>query len=128
VVVSPFGPVKVKTLPVLASKVLVSECPRALVVLTGNLPSVEYSTDVLLPYFEDEQRYFVTTEYDAIGRLISTTKPADEGKTATSSTSYNGLSTTTTNAPGHQKTTTLWSPCRQSLRRSGWHQFSTTHS
>jgi hypothetical protein len=29
-----------------------------------------------LPYFEDEQRYFVTTEYDAIGRLISTTKPA----------------------------------------------------
>jgi hypothetical protein len=48
VVVSPFGPVKVKTLPVLVSKVLVSECPRALVVLTGNLPSVEYSTDVLL--------------------------------------------------------------------------------
>jgi hypothetical protein len=43
-----FGPVKVKTLPVLASKVLVSECPRALVVLTGNLPSVEYSTVVLL--------------------------------------------------------------------------------
>jgi hypothetical protein len=40
--------VKVKTLPVLVSKVLVSECPRALVVLTGNLPSVEYSTDVLL--------------------------------------------------------------------------------
>jgi YD repeat-containing protein len=35
---TPFGPVKVKTLPVLASKVLVSECPRALVVLTGNLP------------------------------------------------------------------------------------------
>jgi hypothetical protein len=48
VVVSPFGPVKVKTLPVLASKVLVSECSRALLVLTGNLPSVEYSTDVLL--------------------------------------------------------------------------------
>jgi hypothetical protein len=41
VVVSPFGPVKVKTLPVLASKVLVSECPRALVVLTGNLLSIE---------------------------------------------------------------------------------------
>jgi hypothetical protein len=40
-------------------------------------------------------------EYDAIGRLISTTKPADEGKTATSSTSYNGLSTTTTNASTH---------------------------
>jgi hypothetical protein len=59
-----------------------------------------------LPYFEDEQRYFVTTEYDAIGRLISTTKPSDEGKTATSSTSYNGLSTTTTNALGHKKTTT----------------------
>ncbi|VVM18647.1 hypothetical protein BSPWISOXPB_7900 [uncultured Gammaproteobacteria bacterium] len=59
-----------------------------------------------LPYFEDEQRYFVTTEYDAIGRLISTTKPADEGKTATSSTSYNGLSTTITNALGHKKTTT----------------------
>jgi hypothetical protein len=42
------------------------------------------------------------------------TKPADEGKTATSSTSYNGLSTTTTNALGHQKTTTkniiaIWS-------------------
>ncbi|VVM20101.1 hypothetical protein BSPWISOXPB_1923 [uncultured Gammaproteobacteria bacterium] len=59
-----------------------------------------------MPYFEDEQRYFVTTEYDAIGRLISTTKPADEGKTATSSTSYNGLSTTITNALGHKKTTT----------------------
>jgi YD repeat-containing protein len=29
-----------------------------------------------------------------------------EGKTATSSTSYNGLSTTITNALGHQKTTT----------------------
>jgi hypothetical protein len=39
------------------------------------------------------------------GRLISTTKPADEGKTATSSTSYNGLSTTITNALGHKKTT-----------------------
>jgi hypothetical protein len=50
-----------------------------------------------LPYFENEQKYFVTMEYDAIGRLISTTKPADEGKTATSSTSYNGLSTTITN-------------------------------
>jgi hypothetical protein len=47
-VMYPTGPVKVKTLPVLASKVLVSECPRALVVLTGNLPSVEYSTVVLL--------------------------------------------------------------------------------
>ncbi len=59
-----------------------------------------------LPYFENEQKYFVTMEYDAIGWLISTTKPADEGKTATSSTSYNGLSTTIINAPGHKKTTT----------------------
>ena len=59
-----------------------------------------------LPYFENEQKYFVTMKYDAIGRLISTTKPADEGKTATSFTSYNGLSTTTTNALGHQKTIT----------------------
>ncbi|VVH50866.1 Rhs family protein, partial [uncultured Gammaproteobacteria bacterium] len=59
-----------------------------------------------LPYFEDEKKYFVTTEYDAIGRLINTTKPADNGKTATSATSYNGLSTTTTNALGHQKTIT----------------------
>jgi YD repeat-containing protein len=59
-----------------------------------------------LPYFEDEKKYFVTTEYDAIGRVISTTKPADNGKTATSTISYNGLSTTTTNALGHQKTIT----------------------
>jgi hypothetical protein len=34
---------------------------------------------------------FVTTQYDAIGRLTSTTKPADNGKTATSSTTYNGF-------------------------------------
>jgi hypothetical protein len=27
-----------------------------------------------LPYFEDEKKYFVTTEYDAIDRVISTTK------------------------------------------------------
>jgi hypothetical protein len=39
------GRVKQASLPYF---VLVSECPRALVVLTGNLPSVEYSTDVLL--------------------------------------------------------------------------------
>ncbi|VVH56723.1 hypothetical protein BAZOLSSOX_1982, partial [uncultured Gammaproteobacteria bacterium] len=59
-----------------------------------------------LPYFVDEQSYFVTTQYDAIGRLTSTTKPADNGKTATSSTTYNGFTTTTTNPLGHQKTTT----------------------
>ncbi|SMN00333.1 Rhs family protein [uncultured Candidatus Thioglobus sp.] len=59
-----------------------------------------------LPYFSDKQGYFVTTEHDAIGRLISTTKPADYGNTATESTAYNGLVTTSTNVLGHQKTIT----------------------
>jgi hypothetical protein len=67
VVVSPFGPVKVKTLPVLVSKVLVSECPRALVVLTGNLPSVEYSTVVPLPIMNGGQSLRI-----AIGVLLFT--------------------------------------------------------
>jgi RHS repeat-associated protein len=59
-----------------------------------------------LPYFTDEQGYFITTQYDAIGRLISSTKPADYGNTATNSTAYNGLTTINTNALGYQKTTT----------------------
>ncbi len=64
-----------------------------------------------LPYFTDEQSYFITTQYDAIGRLTSTTKPADQGNTTTSSTFYHGFFTTTTNtldrqALGHQKNTT----------------------
>jgi hypothetical protein len=58
--------VKVKTLPVLVSKVLVSECPRALVVLTGNLPSVEYST-VPLPIMNGGQSLRI-----AIGMLLFT--------------------------------------------------------
>jgi hypothetical protein len=59
-----------------------------------------------LPYFVDEQSYFVTTQYGPFGELTSTTKPADNGKTATSYTTYNGFSTTITNPLGHQKTTT----------------------
>ncbi|CAC9628195.1 hypothetical protein [uncultured Gammaproteobacteria bacterium] len=59
-----------------------------------------------LPYFTDEQGYFITTQYDAIGRLISSTKPADYGNTATNSTTYNGFTTINTNALGYQKTTT----------------------
>jgi hypothetical protein len=35
-------------LPVFASKVLVSECPRALVALMGNFPLALYSVVVLL--------------------------------------------------------------------------------
>ncbi|VVM27359.1 hypothetical protein BSPWISOXPB_1171 [uncultured Gammaproteobacteria bacterium] len=38
--------------------------------------------------------------------LSAPLSPLTRGKTATSSTSYNGLSTTITNALGHQKTTT----------------------
>jgi hypothetical protein len=59
-----------------------------------------------LPYFTDEQGYFITTQYDAIGRLTSSTKPADYGNTATNSTTYNGFITINTNALGYQKTTT----------------------
>ncbi len=59
-----------------------------------------------LPYFTNEQGYFITTQYDAIGRLISSTKPADYGNTATNSTTYNGFITINTNALGYQKTTT----------------------
>jgi hypothetical protein len=35
-------------LPVFASKVLISECPRALVALMGNLPSALYLVAVFL--------------------------------------------------------------------------------
>ncbi|CAB5499092.1 hypothetical protein THERMOT_975, partial [Bathymodiolus thermophilus thioautotrophic gill symbiont] len=68
-----------------------------------NLGRVNRAT---LPYFTDEQGYFITTQYDAIGRLTSITKPADYGKTATDSTTYNGFTTISINALGHQKTTT----------------------
>jgi hypothetical protein len=89
VVLKPLGPLRVRMLPVLASKVLVSKWPKALVVLIGNLPSAEYREQhtgfdgrkinndtyydnlgrvqrASLPYFVDEQSYFVTTQYDAI--------------------------------------------------------------
>jgi hypothetical protein len=48
VVVRLLGPVRVRILPVFASKVLVSECPRALVALMGNFPLALYSVVVLL--------------------------------------------------------------------------------
>jgi YD repeat-containing protein len=85
VVVSPFGPVKVKTLPVLASKVLVSECPRALVVLTGNLPSPSitrtssftYNSDGLLKsetIAPNTNKSLTTTyEYDSFGNKTKST-------------------------------------------------------
>jgi hypothetical protein len=86
-VVRPFGPVKVKTLPVLVSKVLVSEYPRALLVLTGNLPSVEYSTVVLLLSGSSPK----VTYFDAFNRKTKEQHTGFDGRKIISDIHYDDL-------------------------------------
>jgi YD repeat-containing protein len=52
------------------------------------------------PYFEGAARYDTTYSYDPLGRVISATPPGNR----TTTTHYNGLSTTVSNALGQAKT------------------------
>ena len=61
-------------------------------------------TSASLPYFSGDTAYYVSSEYDAIGRVVEITKPNDNFDQATETTEYQGLVTVQTNALGNQKT------------------------
>ena len=61
-------------------------------------------TSASLPYFSGDPAYYVSSKYDAIGRVVEITKPNDNFDQATETTQYQGLVSIQTNALGNQKT------------------------
>lgn len=58
-----------------------------------------------MPYASGESAVYMNYTYDDYGRLVETRKPSPAGGDAVESVEYNGLSITTTDAKGHEKTT-----------------------
>lgn len=63
-----------------------------------------------LPYgeghFPGDNSYWVTSEYDALGRITAQNRPAENGQPIVTRYAYNGLTTTVTGPNGHSTATT----------------------
>ena len=59
------------------------------------------------PYFSGENKYWATSEYDAISRVVRLTEPGPHGSTNIITTEYDGLMTTVYSGPKQLKTKTI---------------------
>jgi streptogramin lyase len=59
------------------------------------------ATGFPLHKFPGDNSYWVTSEYDALGRITAQNRPTENGQPITTRYAYNGLTTTVTDPNGH---------------------------